>query len=41
MHDHSALVLGDKPYVAVGDHVACLSFSGYRLDYATGEERDN
>lgn len=30
VHDHSALVLGDKLYLAVGDQVACLSFSSPR-----------
>lgn len=32
IHEHSALVLNDKLYLAVGDHVACLSLElPYRL----------
>ncbi|WGS53033.1 hypothetical protein LFL96_33215 [Paraburkholderia sp. D15] len=36
VNDHSALVLDDKLYLAVGDHVACLSLSlPHRLVWST------
>lgn len=36
VHDHSALVVDDKLYLAVGDHVACLSLSiPHRLEWST------
>lgn len=36
MHEHSALVIDDRLYLAVGDHVACLSLElPHRLIWAT------
>jgi hypothetical protein len=36
VHEHSALVLDDKLYLAVGDHVTCLSLSmPHRLVWST------